>query len=83
MRSSIIYKYIRFFSDKQNSCKYCKNRVTILDSNKSYSDICKKFILNDSTNKQIYYENAYNARKSENMCGQKGKFFEDKYFSKK
>jgi hypothetical protein len=83
----ILKKFTRFFSDKHNlnTCKYCKNRITILDTNKSYSynDRCNKFILNDTNNKQIYYELAYNARKDENMCGQKGKFFEDRYFSLK
>ncbi len=85
---NILHKYIRFFSDKHylvNNCKYCKNIITILDTNKTYSynDRCKKFVLNDINNKQIYYELAYNARKNENMCGQKGKFFQDKYFGSK
>jgi hypothetical protein len=84
--TNILRKYIRFFSDNNftNNCRYCKNRVTVLYENKVYTDQCKKFII--SNNNKLYnitYELAYDARKDENKCGKKGKFFEDKYFSRK
>jgi hypothetical protein len=72
----IIRKLSEIINKDQNMCRYCKNKITTRDSYNSYSDKCKKFMMRDN------YILAYNARKDEIKCGQSGKYFENKYFSK-
>ncbi len=79
----IIRNFSNFLNIDKNMCKYCKNKITTLDGNKLYNDRCKKFIISKTRLINISYELAYNARKNEDKCGNYGKYFEDKYFSKK
>ena len=79
----IIRNFSNFLNNDKNMCKYCKNKITTLDGNKQYNDRCKKFIISNTSLTNISYELAYNARKNEDKCGNLGKYFEDKYFSKK
>jgi hypothetical protein len=81
LNKNLVQNFCTSVNDKINMCKYCKNRMLILDKERSYSDRCKKFILSDNKNTNVSYELAYNARKDENKCGKKGKYYEDKYFS--
>jgi hypothetical protein len=79
----IFRNFNSFLHDKKNLCKYCKNKIKTLDEYIVYNDRCKKFIVPNTKLIDIYYELAYKARKDEDKCGKFGKYFEDKYFSKK
>lgn len=82
----IFRKFTEFINNGNNNekiCKYCKNRITTYDGNRLYSDRCKKFTVKTAKSNEVLYELAYHAKKDETKCGSSGKYYEDKYFSKK